>query len=141
LKDLSLHTDFDSLECEMLEVEQVHCPVKHHFGSGIYIREVFLPAGTLVLGHAHKEKHITIMLQGEMLVHNGGKVSRVKAPCTFLADVGRKAAFIIEDAIVQNVFATEETDLDVLEDMFVDKLDHSGSDIKFFESEFAEAIA
>ena len=81
------------------------------------------------------------MLQGEMLVHNGGKVSKVKAPCTFLADVGRKAAFIIEDAIVQNVFATEETDLDVLEDMFVDKLDHSGSDIKFFESEFAEAIA
>ena len=60
MKDLSLHTDFDSLEREMLEVEQVHCPVKHHFGSGVYIREVFLPAGTLVLGHAHKEKHITI---------------------------------------------------------------------------------
>ena len=65
MKDLSLHTDFDSLECEMLEVEQVHCPVKHHFGSGIYIREVFLPAGTLVLGHAHKEKHITIFFKAK----------------------------------------------------------------------------
>ena len=33
------------LEKEMLEMPQADCPVAHHFGPGIYIREVTLPAG------------------------------------------------------------------------------------------------
>ena len=142
MKDLSLHTDFDSLEREMLEVEQVHCPVKHHFAPDVYIREGFMPAGSMILGHSHKRKHLNIMLRGEALVYNNGSVTRIKAPCTFLSGLGRKAFFIIEDTIFQNVFATDETDIDALEELLVDKtdvaLEHEANLIK---SKFKETIS
>ena len=32
------------LESAFLKEEQVDCPVTHHFGPGVYIREVLLPA-------------------------------------------------------------------------------------------------
>ena len=36
-------TDVEKLEAAFLEQEQADCPVQHHFGPGVYIREVVLP--------------------------------------------------------------------------------------------------
>ena len=135
--------DFDTLEKEMLSVEQVHCPVTHHFAPDVYIREAFMPAGTMVLGHSHKRKHLNIMLQGEALIYTNDEVKKIKAPCTFVSDLGRKAFFIIDDVILQNVFATDETDIDVLENMLVDKTEFAlgyEQEVKQLEAKFAEAV-
>ena len=39
---------------EVLKQPQVACPVTHHFGPSIYIREVVMPAGTVVVGKIGK---------------------------------------------------------------------------------------
>ena len=111
----------DSVEAAMLEAEQVECPVNHHFGPGIYIREAFLPAGTYVMGHAHKSEHMNVMLKGKMAVIVDGEAKVIEGPCIFTGQAGRKFAYIIEDVVFQNIYATTETDIDVIEDMFVDK--------------------
>lgn len=114
--------DIDAAEIEMLGQEQVDCPVTHRFGPGIYIREVFMPKGAYIIGHRHTTPHINIMLTGIIgLLNDDGTETVLRAPQTFVAQPGRKVAYIYEDVVWQNVHATDETDVETLETMFLDK--------------------
>ena len=121
--------DIDALERDFLQQEQVDCPVVHRFGPGVYIREVHMPAGAFIIGHRHKTTHLNVMLTGRLgLLNDDGTETELVAPQTFVAQPGRKAAYIYEDVIWQNIHATDETDVAKLEDLFLDKspafLDH-----------------
>lgn len=102
-------------------VEPVDCPVTHHFGPGVYIRECFMPAGTLVVGQAHRHASLNVMLTGRMVLLIEGAVRVVDAPYMTVSPPGRKAAYVLEDVVWQNIFATEERDLERLEAMFIDR--------------------
>jgi len=120
----------DQVEAAFLEQPQADCPVTHRFGPGIYIREVLLPRGAYVVGHAHKTVHLNIMLTGRLgLFDDEGNETILSAPQTFVAGMGRKVAYIYEDVVWQNVHATTETDVETLEDTYLDKsavwLDHA----------------
>lgn len=116
-----LQHPLDGVEAAMLDMPQIDCPVQHYFGPGIYIREAFLPAGTYVMGHSHKSEHMNVMLKGKMAVIVNGEARVIEGPLIFTGEPGRKFAYIIEDTVFQNIYATTETDIDVIEDMFVDK--------------------
>lgn len=106
---------------EMLKHPQVECPVSHHFGPNIYIREVVMPAGTVVVGKPHKTEHMCNMISGRMIIVNeDGEQKEVAAPAVFMAKKGRKTAYIIETVRFQNIFSTDETDIEKLENMLVD---------------------
>ena len=111
----------DAIEEMMLAEEQVDCPVQHHFGPGVYLREVFFPAGIYVMGHAHKKPTMNILLKGKMAVMVNGMARVIEAPYTFNSEPGRKLAYIIEDCVFQNILATEETDVEKIEEIFIDK--------------------
>lgn len=114
--------DIDAAEIEMLGQEQVDCPVTHRFGPGIYIREVFMPKGAHIIGHRHTTPHVNVMLTGVIgLLNDDGTETILTAPQTFVAQPGRKIAYIYEDVVWQNIHATDETDVEKLEDMFLDK--------------------
>jgi len=110
-------------EC-MLKRPQVDCPTVHHFGPGIYIREMTAPADTLAIGHCHKHTHINILLKGEAHIINAdGSIKVMKAPTLFLSPPGRKIAYFPDECVWQNIHATDETDIDKLEEIFIDKSD------------------
>ena len=120
--ELSHPEKLELLEDHMLSLPQVECPVVHHFGPGIYIREVHLPAGTLAVGHAQKFEHLNIMLQGAVaMVGDDGKLKVMRAPLIFTGQPGRKFGYVLEDTIWQNIYATEETDIGTLEETYLDK--------------------
>lgn len=109
------------LEKEMLDMPQADCPVAHHFGPGIYIREVTLPAGIFAVGHAQRFDHLNIMLTGKVAIVDDGKVRVLEAPLIFTGKPGRKVGYVIETCVWQNVYATEETNIDALEAYYLDK--------------------
>lgn len=77
------------LEGAALKEEQVDCPVTHKFGPGIYIREVFLPAGAFVIGHHHNSEHMNVMLTGRIkFFGENNKWVELEAPQTFVAPAG-----------------------------------------------------
>lgn len=121
--EIAVTTSLDQIEAMMLAAPQIDCPVQHHFGPGIYMREAFLPAGTYVMGHAHKDEHMNIMLKGKMAVIVNGEAKVIEGPYIFTGQPGRKLAYIIEDTIFLNAYATNETDVDALEEMVVEKSD------------------
>lgn len=114
--------DVQALETSLCGAAQADCPVLHHFGPGIYIREVHLPAGACVVGHAHRHAHLCVMLAGRLtMIGMDGTRREVSAPATFIGTPGRKIAVIHEDVIFQNIYATEETDVATLEERLFDK--------------------
>jgi len=119
--EVAVKISIDQIEAIMLAAPQIDCPITHHFGPGIYLREAFLPAGTYVMGHAHKGEHMNIMLKGKMAVIVNGEAKVIEGPYIFTGQPGRKLAYIIENTVFLNVYATEETDVETLEEMYVDK--------------------
>lgn len=122
--------DIDKVEAHMLTLPAVECPVEHIFGPSIYIRQVTLPAGAIVMGHAHKHESLNIVLSGRIALLEGGVRREIEAPYIFTGGVGRKLCYVLEDCVFQNIFATDETDIERLEEMFVEKSDAYMESIK-----------
>ena len=124
----------NSLEIEMLKMPQLDLPIKHYFSPGLYARELFIPAGTLLTGKVHKFEHLNIMSQGDMSVLTENGIKRVQAPFTIVSPAGTKRiAFAHTDTVWTTIHATEETDLDKIEDLLV-----ANSDAEY--SEFILAV-
>lgn len=105
--------------------QQVECPVTHSFAPDIYLREIFMPAGTVVIGHQHKTEHFNIILKGRCRVMIGDEIHEIAAPCTFVSGAGaQKILNVLEDTIWQTVHSNpdNETDLETLEDRYVNKI-------------------
>jgi hypothetical protein len=126
MTNLVLTQDVENLLCkkvnnlltEMREMPQVDLQTKHYFGPSIYVREVTMPAGSVVIGKHHKKEHLCIMLQGRMIIiDEDGKREEMVAPLTYVAQPGRKVLYILETTVFQNLLATDETDIKVLENM------------------------
>lgn len=99
---------------------QIELPLKHHFSEGLYARELFIPAGTIVVGKIHKYENLNIMVAGEMDVLIGDKIQRVCAPFIVVSPPGTKRiAKAITDVIWLTVHATEESDLNKIENHFI----------------------
>lgn len=114
----------DRLEEAMLHMPQVECPVIHHFGPGVYVREVTLPADTFAIGHEHRFEHLNIMLKGAVaIVGDDGQLKVLRAPLIYTGKPGRKVGYIMEDTVWWNVYATEERDIDKLEEFLFRKSD------------------
>lgn len=115
----------EALEQYSLDKPQVDCAVVHHFGPGLCIREVRIPAGTFAVGHRQKYEHMNILLQGKVLVLGENKtVQSLEAPLLFVGKPGRKIGFILEDMVWQNIYATKLTDPAEVEALFIDKSDN-----------------
>jgi hypothetical protein len=55
------------------------------------------------------------------MVGDDGQLKIVRAPTIFTGQPGRKFGYVLEDVIWQNVYATDETDIDTLEATYLDK--------------------
>lgn len=112
----------ESIEKLLLEWPQVECPLTHHFAPGVYTREILMPAGSFIIGHEHKTKHVNIVLSGRALVMINGQPFQIEAPYIFVSDPGvRKVLFILEDMRFATVHPTQETDLVKLEEELIIK--------------------
>lgn len=118
--------NIDALEARLLAsgFDSMDLPVEHRFAPDIYIRELFMPAGLIVIGHAHLTSHFNIVLSGEAAVIMNGELRVIRGPSTIVSDAGiRKVLHIREDMIWQTVHSNPEniTNVPTLEDMFVTK--------------------
>ena len=122
LQNGSLSQKIDELEGWMLQQPQAPCNVRHRFAPGLYIREVTILADTYAIGHHQKTEHMNVMLTGSVTVmREDGSWEYLVAPQSFVAPPGRKVGYIHEDMVWLNIYATDETDIDKLEAMYLEK--------------------
>jgi hypothetical protein len=92
------------------QLPQVDCPVTHHFAPGVYMREMFAPAGVLLTGAVHKTQHLSILTKGRICILNGEDRLELVAPATVLSPAGvKRAIYALEDSVWVTIHATNET--------------------------------
>ena len=113
----------DVVENIIANQPQVECPVTHRFTPNMYIREVFVPAGTLLTSEVHKEEHPHILSMGTITMWDGegGKIT-VSAPYTGITKANsRRVVLVHEDCIFTTFHVTDKTTIEEVEkDIFVE---------------------
>lgn len=112
-----------SLEAAMKESPgQIDIDTSHYFTKGLYAREIYIPAGTLLTGKIHKEPHLNIISKGEISVLTEHGPIRIKAPCTMVSQPGiKRVGYAHADTVWTTIHAnpTDESDVETLEDQLI----------------------
>lgn len=110
-----------ALEREIVKLPPVSCPVSHHFAYGVYGREMFIPAGTVLTGRIHRHETLNILLEGEITVTTAEGMQRITAPAVFVSPSGcKKAGYAHTDVRFMNVHGTKLTDVPSIEQKFIE---------------------
>lgn len=100
----------------MKELPQADCPAKHHFAPNCYIREIFIPKDTYLIGKIHATEHFNIVVKGRVTVITAEGAEHFEAPHTFVSLAGiQKLIYTHEDCVWQTVHVTEKIELDEIE--------------------------
>ena len=79
-------------------------PLKHTFADGIYVRQMSMKPGSVVVGAIHKHLHVWFLLTGHLAVSTEDAIEEFIAPCYVVADPGSKRViYAIEDSIFVNI--------------------------------------
>ena len=98
-------------------------PLEHSFAHGLYVRQVFVPKGVLIISKIHRFSHAAFLLQGEISIFGTeGITRRLKAPTSIITPAGTKrAVYHHEDTVFATVHATVKTDLAEIEEEIIAK--------------------
>jgi hypothetical protein len=119
---VSLSKEIDALEVEMMKRPAADCPVTHRFTPGLYIREIFMPAGAVVVSKIHRTEHPFTISQGRVLVMIDGEGwKELAAPYTGVTKPGtRRVLQILEDTVWTTYHPTTLTDVDEIESQIIE---------------------
>jgi hypothetical protein len=124
IPNVPTHEQIIRLEREIDKLPQVELPVRHYFTPGLYAREMTIPAGTVLTGKIHKTTHLNIVSAGDITVWTEDGMKRIQAPFTFISYPGTKRVGMTHSETVwTTLHVTEETDLEVLEDLLTEPSD------------------
>jgi len=99
-------------------------PLKHTFADGIYVRQMSMNTGTVVVGAIHKHLHVWFLLTGHISVATEENIEDYVAPCYVVATPGTKRViYANEESIFVNIHKnpTNSQDIEWLEKEIVAK--------------------
>jgi len=110
-------------------------PVKHTFAGGCYIREIFNPAGLLLVTKIHKKEHPFFLTKGKMSILTEDGVKTIEAPYNGVTQPGTKRViYAHEDCVFITVHATDKKTPEEVEEEVIAK-DFNDKDISLDEIE------
>jgi hypothetical protein len=127
LPSVTYHDKVDRLQVSLAKFPQVDMPLTHRFTPGLYVREIFMPKGSLVISKIHKTEHPYAILKGHAAVlTEDGAVQQIKAPFIGITKAGtRRVLFVHEDCVWATFHTTNLTDLAAIEEQIIEKRDVS----------------
>mgnify|MGYP003111528668 CR=1 FL=1 len=93
-------------------------PVKHTFADSIYVRQMDIKKGGVVVGAIHKHLHVWFLLTGHISVATENTTEDYIAPCYVVSTPGVKRVILAnEDSIFVNIHKNPSNtqDIDQLE--------------------------
>jgi len=74
--------------------------IHHHFGTGVYGRELFIPAGQVIVSKIHRGKTLSVIAQGEITVISEEGANLYKAPHVFVSPPFTKRVVVSHTDVV-----------------------------------------
>lgn len=105
------------LEQEIAKYPAVDMPVGHIFTPGLYVRTIFMPAGTILTSRIHKTEHPFVVHKGRCVVYiEGHGAYEIVAPHFGITRAGtRRALHIVEDTYWTTFHPTQKTTVEEVE--------------------------
>jgi len=95
--------------------------IHHHFSAGVYAKETRIPAGYVLVQHAHKHDHLSILASGSVELAVDGVKSIVHAPACLTIPAGKHHGIkSITDVVWYCVHATDCTDEDEIDEVLIE---------------------
>jgi len=129
MKQTSLSIDYfrntvTNLEAEMLASNDPlivkgnsdSFPLTHSFSEGVYIREMSMLEGGVVIGKIHNKSHTWFLMKGKLKIANEDGVVTYSAPTYVNAKSGAKRVIIaLEDSVFVNIHPNPDNIRDIEE--------------------------
>lgn len=139
LRDAPSLADIQRLHAYLGLLPQEHLEPKHYFATGMYGRELFMPAGTLIVGKVHKHQHLAIMVYGDITVYTeqGGKQRLTGYNMMVSPPETKRVVYPHADTLWVTIHASESQDLQELESQLISPDDHEaiGNYAEIFKEE------
>jgi hypothetical protein len=96
LPEVPLRQKVENLQREISKLLQYEPKTTHTFHAGMYCREVWRPAGVLVVGKVHKKEHFYLIVSGTVAITTDDGVQLVTGPHLLCSTPGTKRAVYAE---------------------------------------------
>jgi len=118
----SMQEKVKALQNELSKLPQYEPLTKHTFHGGMYCREVWRPAGVLVIGKVHKKEHFYMIVYGTVAITTDDGVKSVTGPCLLSSMPGTKRAVYAEtDTLCMTFHRTDSTTVEEAEAEMVEE--------------------
>ena len=95
--------------------------ITHHFGGGVYVKQTFVPANTVLEQHKHTFDHLSFVVSGMVIVECGSERHVMHGPSSILIKAGKAHAFnAITDSVVLCVHRTDVLDPELVDQTLVE---------------------
>lgn len=97
-----VHKKIDRLQQSLGELPQVKCKLKHIFLHGMYIREITMPKGTMIVSKVHNTSHPYFVSEGILDVFNTMEEEpiRIVAPYWGITEPNTRRVLYIHETTV-----------------------------------------
>ena len=92
----------------------------HHFSSGVYAKQMHLPAGFTALSHSHLFDHLSLLAKGKVIVTTDNYTQIYTAPvCITIEKNMNHSIEALEDTTWFCIHATDETDPNKVDEVLI----------------------
>jgi len=123
-KIADFHDTLDQMEALMKSSDSsINPPLKHIFTPGLYIREIYMPAGSCIVSKIHNTEHPFIISKGTVSVMTEEEEVLITAPHTGITKPGtRRLLFCHTDVVWTTVHAcVDGENVDQIEERIIEK--------------------
>ncbi len=114
--DLPTREAIEALQKVISTVPQAQLQTDHYFCDGMYMRTLWRPADTLIVGKVHKKEHFYVVCFGDVTVTSDGFRERINGFKVLICKPGTKrAVYAHADTLCLTVHRTDETELERVE--------------------------
>jgi hypothetical protein len=126
LPALGMRQKVQALQDVISQLPQYEPETKHTFHAGMYCREVWRPAGVIIVGKVHKKEHFYLIVSGTVAITTDEGVKSVTGPTLLCSKPGTKRAVYAEtDALCMTFHVVDAKTIEDAEQELVEEDDSS----------------
>ena len=123
---LGMRQKVQALQDVISQLPQYEPETKHTFHAGMYCREVWRPAGVIIVGKVHKKEHFYLVVSGTVAITTDEGVKSVTGPTLLCSKPGTKRAVYAEtDALCMTFHVVDAKTIEDAEQELVEEDDSS----------------
>ena len=111
-----------AMHAKMVGTFAVDPCIVHNFSDGLYAKQMTIPKGFVAGQHAHSFSHLSILAKGKVIVETDEGEQTYEAPaCIEIKKQTNHMITALEDTVWFCVHATDETDIDRIDEVLIQK--------------------